>query len=196
YQWTVGSTILSTSDTFALNIPKYGKYGAQLTVTTGAGCSMISSPQSISVHAIPKAGFTPQPDVTTVAKPYFDFINTSSSSDNANMNCLWNFGPEAEGGKDRTSADCNPKSINFASVTGLKSIKLKITTEFGCSDEYSTTVRIDPDITVFIPNAFYPGSKVPCLNGDPDCNTIFKPAAAGYQTIEVFVFNRWGQQVF
>src|SRR6185369_15908689 len=80
--------------------------------------------------------------------------------------------------------------------TGVKAIKLKVTTEFGCSDEYSTTVRIDPDITVFIPNAFYPNSNVPCQNQDPDCNKVFKPAAAGYLTIEVFIFNRWGQQVF
>ena len=57
-------------------------------------------------------------------------------------------------------------------------------------------IQLDPDITVFIPNSFNPGSTVPCASGDPDCNSTFKPAASGYATIEVYIFNRWGQQVF
>ncbi|MEI6508855.1 MAG: gliding motility-associated C-terminal domain-containing protein, partial [Bacteroidota bacterium] len=84
---------------------------------------------------------------------------------------------------------------------GVKPIKLQVTTEYGCVNEYTTTVTIDPDITVFIPNAFYPESTIdgvttPCPNGDAECNTTFKPAAKGYLSIEIFVFNRWGQQVF
>ncbi|MEI6509278.1 MAG: gliding motility-associated C-terminal domain-containing protein, partial [Bacteroidota bacterium] len=84
---------------------------------------------------------------------------------------------------------------------GVKPIKLQVTTEYGCVNEFTKSVTINPDITVFIPNAFYPGTdldgkKTPCPNGDMECNSTFKPAAKGFQTIEIFVFNRWGQQVY
>ncbi|MEI6596429.1 MAG: gliding motility-associated C-terminal domain-containing protein, partial [Bacteroidota bacterium] len=29
-----------------------------------------------------------------------------------------------------------------------------------------------------------------------DCNARFRPAASGYLTIEIYIFNRWGQQVY
>jgi len=202
YVWSVDGVIKPTADTLKINIPRYGAHTAILGVTTPAGCTVISKPKNIKVYATPVAMFEPSPEVTTVARPYFDFINQSSTPDGTNISkCLWNFGPETTGGQDRTSTDCNPKGINFASETGVKPIKLQVTTEYGCVNEFTKSVTINPDITVFIPNAFYPGTdldgkKTPCPNGDMECNSTFKPAAKGFQTIEIFVFNRWGQQVY
>jgi gliding motility-associated-like protein len=58
-------------------------------------------------------------------------------------------------------------------------------------------VRVEPDITVFVPSAFRPGEGFrDCPDPDPECNSTFKPNASGYATIEVIVFNRWGQEVY
>jgi gliding motility-associated-like protein len=73
---------------------------------------------------------------------------------------------------------------------------LKTTTEYGCWDTTSDEVKVEPDITVFIPNAFRPGSEVKCPETDPECNQVFKVAANGYATIDVIIYNRWGQEVF
>jgi gliding motility-associated-like protein len=61
-------------------------------------------------------------------------------------------------------------------------------------------VCIEPDITVFIPSAFRPVSGAnanPCVDPTlPGCNDRFFVYAAGFKSIEIYVFNRWGEQVF
>jgi hypothetical protein len=145
------------------------------------------------------AAFTPSSAdgtaVTTVARPYFAFNNASHSPDGAALTYLWNFGPEGSSGPDRTSTIDNPQNIGY-STEGFKYITLKTVTEYGCWDTIGHSVLINPDITVFIPNAFHPGSSVPCPDGTQNCNSKFRPAASGYLTIEIYIFNRWGQQVY
>ena len=197
YKWLI-TNVSGTNTDSVYHVPglRWGNYIAQLTVTTGKNCSATSLPQTIKVHSIPKPDFIPDPNnVTTIARPYFNFNNTSHSPDGAAMTYLWNFGPEDFIGPDRTSTEENPKDIGY-STEGKKLIKLRAVTEFGCWDTVNHEVIINPDITVFIPNAFHPGSTVPCRNNDPDCNGRFRPAASGYLTIEIYIFNRWGQQVY
>jgi gliding motility-associated-like protein len=90
----------------------------------------------------------------------------------------------------------NPTGVEFNADTGWIKVYLKTTTEYGCWDTTSRDVKVEPDITVFTPNAFRPGSSVPCPEGEPQCNEVFKIAANGYATIEIIVYNRWGQEVF
>lgn len=206
YLWTVDGVAQtnSTPDSI-LNVSisrwtAHNIYKVQLQVTsnTTPGCVATSPIRNVTVHAKPIASITSNPTTTTVARPYFDFTNATIYPEASNNSFLWNFGPETVGGADRTSTDENPKSVNFAAEVGIKRICFKTTTQYGCSDTACMEVTIDPDITVFIPNAFYPNAdpNYPCPNGDADCDRVFKPAARGYQTIEIFIFNRWGQQVF
>ena len=201
YQWTVTGGLTSSESVFYVQKTEglgWGTYTAQLKVTgiSGKNCSTTSAPQTIKVHSTPEPEFTTVPNwVTTIASPYFSFINKSTSPDGASMNYLWNLGPESPGGPNRTTSDVNPQNIGYSSE-GTKYVILQATTKYGCWDTAGHWVRIDPDITVFIPNAFHPGSTHPCPNGDPSCNSRFRPAANGYLTIEIYIFNRWGQQVY
>jgi gliding motility-associated-like protein len=52
----------------------------------------------------------------------------------------------------------------------------------------STTINIDPPVSIYIPNAFSP-------NGD-DVNEYFQIESQGIKKFEMYIFNRWGDVVF
>jgi gliding motility-associated-like protein len=194
---------ISADSSVTAHFPDWGRFPIRLKVTTGEGCTALSPPKDVVVHAFPKVDFDPDPPVTTIAKPFFDFVNKSVTPDGSAMNFLWQLGavPGTFPPEPRYSTEHSPRDVPFDADTSTqtgKTIWLKVTTEFGCVDSLSKDIKINPDITVFVPSAFYPGSVQPCPNTemDPDCNKVFKVAADGYMTIEIYVFNRWGQQLF
>jgi hypothetical protein len=147
----------------------------------------------------PVAAFTTDPKSTTIAKPNFDFFNQTTIADNSALQYIWYFPPLIPN-IPRVDYTFEPKQVQFAADTGEQCIKLTAISINGCYDSTLNCVRIDPDITVFIPNAFRPessngnrGSLVDCAS---DCNRTFKVSATGFETIEIFVFNRWGQKVY
>jgi len=42
---------------------------------------------------------------------------------------------------------------------------------FSCGKE---NIEQSTLLNIYAPNAFHPGSKVPCANGDPSCNNMYK----------------------
>ena len=188
YRWYMNNSYFGSDDSYPDNrMQNWGKYDIKLVVSSIQGC-LDTGYSLINVYSIPNAKFTSEPSVTTIARPFFNFINMSTNIDGSNMFYLWSID-----GKDYTDKDLN--EIRY-STEGVKLIKLRVVSEEGCVDTTSGLVTINPDITVFIPNAFHPGSVIDCQNGDPECNRTFKPAASGYQSIEIYIFNRWGQQVY
>ena len=189
-----------TRQTNQYDVSRNGKYNMRLAVISGEsqGCSDTSTEQMISVRSVPVASFVPNPPSTTVAKPYFTFDNKSKTADGSEMSYDWFFGPLKEPPtpiSQRHSTLERPINIPFDQDTGWTTVYLTVTTKFGCIDSTSRRIRIEPDITVFIPNAFKPSSSVPC-EGEPHCNDVFQVSIDGYLSVEVFIFNRWGQQVF
>ncbi|MES2656930.1 MAG: gliding motility-associated C-terminal domain-containing protein, partial [Bacteroidota bacterium] len=152
----------------------------------------------------PVADFEPNKYTTTVAKPTFSFYNHSKPD--SNNTYWWDFSVDPLTGLPRTSTDINPTDKAFASDTGKIAIKLRVTSVKGCIDSVTKYVEIEPDITVFIPNVFWPktdgkgGSNVDCQGGNPvsgiPCNSQFYVQARGFETIEIYVYNRWGKLVF
>ncbi|MDP3928091.1 MAG: gliding motility-associated C-terminal domain-containing protein [Bacteroidota bacterium] len=147
----------------------------------------------------PVAAFTTNPESTTIAKPNFDFFNQTTIADNAALQYIWYFPPLIPN-IPRVDYTFEPKQVQFAADTGWQWVKLTAISPNGCYDSTLRRVRIDPDITVFIPNVFRPissdgrgGSTVDC---GFNCNKTFKVSATGFETIEIFLFNRWGQKVY
>ena len=210
YNWLLingtSETQFAPSDSAIVsNLAIYGKKTVKLKVVTPAGCTSEYT-DTITVYDVPQASFYSNPQRTTIAKPEFDFFNTSTVADNQTLKYQWNFGPDPQytgsgSGPDRIINEKDPQNIAFDSVSCDIPTYLTVTTiPGGCIDTAIRTVCIEPDITVFIPSAFRP---VPNVNSNPctdptfnDCNDKFRVYAAGFQTIEVYVFNRWGQQVF
>jgi len=200
WEWQDGYAANTTDSSFSRTINQFGVRGDhpyRVVVTSGqsTACTATSNWGVMNVRANPRAGFTYTPFNTTIAKPYYSFTNQSVTDDNANMKYVWDFGffPGADP-TTRKSTETNPKNVEFKEDTTL--VKLRVETDYGCWDTTSLTVKVEPDITVFVPNAFYPGSSVNCVDGDVNCNKRFHVAATGYATVEIFVFNRWGQKVY
>ena len=64
--------------------------------------------------------------------------------------------------------------------------ELTVTTEIGCMS--TTTVVVEPPVSIFIPNAFSP-------NGD-GINDYFQVESQGIKEFEMYIFNQWGDVVF
>jgi hypothetical protein len=185
-----------------------GKYGLGLVVKSVYGskeCVSVSSPAMLVTHAVPVASFIAEPPYTTIAKPFFNFINQSTVADGSTLNYLWNLGPGPDPLKtdNRYVTVVNPTNIEYAADTAWQRVWLTATSQYGCVDSTSIRIRIEPDITVFIPNAFRPNSKdgtvnttADCVGGLENCNQYFKVVANGQLSVEVFIYNRWGQLVF
>jgi hypothetical protein len=150
--------------------------------------------QTVTAWPAPVASFVPNPKSTTIAKPFFDFNNQSSILDGSPLSYIWTFPADNFGGPERKDYTESPRRVVFMADTGCQVVKLTAISVNGCYDSTSTLVCVEPDITVFIPNVFRPiGGISECPYG---CNTTFKVSATGFSSIEIFVFNRWGQMVY
>jgi gliding motility-associated-like protein len=169
------------------------------------GCKDSSLIQYSEGWLTPKADFITDPTKTTIAKPYFNFINKTDPL--ANNTYIWRFDSI---GRD-TSVLVNISNRQFEPSIGSIPITLIATSENGCIDSTIKRITIDPDISVFVPNVFYPqtggvgGSDLvtskyenDCRIGEPPvpCNRHFFVQANGFETIEIYVYNRWGKLVF
>jgi hypothetical protein len=181
-------------------------YPIKLTVINKTtGCVDTSSIKTSTAWLTPTADFDPDKLETTIARPYFTFTNKTNPL--ANNTYLWHLSVDPVTLLKRTSTVINPTDIAFVADTAEIAIRLIAISDKGCIDSVTKYIRINPDITVFIPNVFYPptsdnpgsGSKLPLsecvINGIP-CNSHFFVQASGFENIEIYIYNRWGKLVY
>ena len=145
----------------------------------------------IDVYPIPVADFTPNPNnKTTAALPRFRFTNQSVVSNALNSKIVsnyWDFGDLSQ--FLDTSTFQNPE-FYYPGDTGTFNVSLIVTTNYGCSDTVIKPVRINPDVIVYIPNAFSPDGSGPLKNDK------FRVVASGFLTYQILIYNRWGERLF
>jgi gliding motility-associated-like protein len=158
-----------------------GTYTVTLTVTTADGCtSTLTLNNYITVYPNPVAGFSESPQPTTVLEPTVNFTDESTGA----ASWQWFFGDV----QNSFSTLQNP-SFAFPD-TGCYLVQQVVTTSYLCRDTAEAIVCIQPDWTVYIPNAFTP-------NND-GVNDIFMPSETGIAEgdFEMWIFDRWGNQLF
>jgi gliding motility-associated-like protein len=88
-----------------------------------------------------------------------------------------------------TGLSCTDCLNPIATPTETTTYHITLTQATGCSRTDSVTVTVvPPDCSPRLPNAFTP-------NGDM-INNDFKPLAAGIESYNLVIYNRWGQQIF
>ena len=108
-------------------------------------------------------------------------INNSTFALNG-LSYMWDFG-------DNTGSIVEEPESHYYPETGEYTVTLGVTTEINnCYKELSQVVQVAPLYYYYSPNSFSP-------NGDM-MNDTFSPSVVGVETFELFIFDRWGKQVF
>ena len=171
YTWQDGSTsenyIVDESGTYSVN------------VIDSFGCSF-NDAVIVTVNDAPSAGFSANPQPTTINDTEITFTSTSAA---APLSYTWSF----EDGTPEASAEENPV-VNFPPIPGNYGISLIVENINGCADSLTSFILIESDGTITLPNIFTP-------NGDGD-NDSFVPFEAFPGKWNLTIFNRWGTEVF
>jgi gliding motility-associated-like protein len=174
-----GNTSTSQSPNHCYALPSV--YSVTLTITSASGCTnTIVMPNYIQVFALPDAEFTASPQPTTELNPTIYFTDQSSGA----STWSWSFG-------DLANSSSNVQNPSFPYPgPGCFDVILTVTSVNGCVDTTLHQVCIDPDVTLFVPNAFTPN--------DDGVNDIFRPQGVGIDPdhFEMWIFDRWGNMIF
>lgn len=179
WKWDVNGRTVSFLQNHSqiFNIP--GIYPAQLRVKNSFGC-IDSIERKITVYPRALARFNQYPKEVYITEPYVNLVQ-----DGANANSWeWRFG-------DLSDDEFGPEVFHQYPDTGLFSARLIANNEFGCADTFYRTILIKPDLKIFIPNAFSPGTN-------NDVNTTFKPGGTlhGLKAMEMDIYTRWGELIY
>ena len=132
----------------------------------------------INVFAQPVADFEASEFTTDIYDPIINFHDLSTGNVN---NWQWSFTPG-------TSTTQNP-THTFANE-GVYPVTLIVKNNQGCSDTITKNITINPAYTFYAPNAFTPN-----FDGSND-NFLPKGAAWDLSTYNLWVFDRWGMQLY
>lgn len=182
WSWDFGDATTSTQQNPAHCYNTPGTYDVTLTVTTGNGCSQTIVMNSyIEVFGNPVASFTAGPQPTTILSPVIQFNDASINA----ATWLWSFGDMTP---PSTSTNQNP-TFTYTEPDCYQVI-LEVTSADGCIDDTSMDVCIDPDVIIYVPNAFTPT--------EDGLNDVFIPVMQGIDpdNYEFWVFDRWGNMIF
>jgi len=157
-----------------------GSYNITLTLTDSNGC-VNSATAGVTVYPVPFADFNVSPQPTTILEPTIQFYDASGGANITTWN--WNFGDNSN---TNTSTLQSPGHVY--GDTGSYAVQLLVISNQGCRDSVIKIVRIDDDFALYVPNAFSPNSD--------GVNDIFKAVGIGVKEFRLYIFDRWGNQVF
>jgi gliding motility-associated-like protein len=161
-----------------------GTYTATLYYTDNIGCKDTTiAVNGITVNALPVASFNPSLIQTTVIDGQVEFTNQSTIL--GNNTYVWNIG---DGMYTSTNVD---ESYLFTN-SGNFVVSLFATSAEGCVDDTSVVIIVNPDVVLYVPNAFTPGS-----DGLNDVFQIFlPPSGVDYSTFNLIIYDRWGELIY
>lgn len=182
YIWNLGN-----GDTAHTPSPEYcyhaaGEYNITLTAISDSGCSAtLKKLNMITVYTRPDAVFTYSPQPVNILTPAVQFDD--ESRDNYGIAYRWwNFGDDS----DSTSNLANP--THTYTDTGTYCANLVVMNNRGCTDTATDCFIVEPAFAFYIPSAFTP-------NGDK-LNDVFKPVGKYIRNFEMYIFDRWGMEVY
>jgi gliding motility-associated-like protein len=162
-----------------------GLYTVELQLTSPAGCEYTSVyPNYIQIFTNPVAGFTADPQPTTMPDTEISFFDLSIGSVVA---WDWEFDLVSNMG---ASTEQNPVFEFPIDVGGEYPVRLTVTDANGCTDQITRIIVINDLLNIYIPNSFTP-------NND-GLNDVFYVLGTDVDPdrFEIQVFDRWGGIVY
>ncbi len=158
-----------------------GNYNVTLTVTSSNGCtSTITLNNYVSVFPGPVAGFSASPQPASVIESTITFADQSSGA----TTWQWNFGDVGN-----SSSTLQNPSFTYPD-TGCYVVQQIVISANQCTDTAESVICIDPDWSLYFPNAFTPD--------DDGINDFFIPVGVGISedNYQLWIFDRWGNLIF
>ncbi len=177
WAWTSNGVAISTvqNPNYCFDTP--GIYDIGLTVTSAQGCiASLTLDDYITVNVMPTASFILPGDSFPLSNATLFMANQSINASSYE----WNFGDST------TSTEVSP--THTFNETGLFCIQLTAYGAAGCVDVAAQCVDIYDEFFVYIPNSFTPD--------DDGNNDKFFVSGFGIKTVQMFIFNRWGDEIF
>ncbi|RYD99881.1 MAG: PKD domain-containing protein [Sphingobacteriales bacterium] len=176
YQWDLGDGNNSNAAGISHTYTEPGTYNIVLIVGNPASCNKFDTVStSVTVRPAPKAAFVYSPAIAETNVP-FTFTNQSEGA----TAYKWDFGDT------RTSTEEHP--VHEYLKSGLYEVCLTATNQYNCSDKICKTLEAVVYPLADVPSGFSP-------NGDGN-NDVFRVRGYGIATMNLKVFNRWGEQIF
>jgi len=179
WDWWLNGTMVGTGTHVEMLLSESGTYDVGLVVTTSNGCAdtMIVL-NAVRVHPLPIAGFLTDPTRTSM------IASEINVEDRSQGGAAWDYAF----GDGATATEREP--AHEYETYGRFILEQIVTSSFGCMDTAYQEVIIDPDLLVYVPNAFSP-------NGD-GVNDTFLPSLDGFAVREynLTIWDRWGELIF
>lgn len=178
YAWDFGDGNTGAGNNASHNYSSSGNYTVYVNAVSPFGCSSTASTQAnVTIYDSPVASFTVSSNQTTELEPTIAFTSTCSAN---TIGWQWDFG-------DNTSSTAVNETHTYAS-TGTFTARLVATAFGGCTDTTEQPVIVNPEFTLYIPNAFTP-------NGDGK-NDLFFATGNEITDLTMHIFDRWGNLIF
>lgn len=160
-----------------------GTYTATLYYTDAIGCKDTTTATSaVTSNPLPIASFDPSVVETTVVDGQVEFTNQSTVlGDNTYS---WDIG----GLYNSSNVDESYLFVNSGNFV----VTLVATTPEGCVDDTSVVIVVNPDVVLYVPNAFTPGADA--LNDE--FQIFLPPTGVDFSTFNLVIFDRWGEQIY
>jgi len=182
WNWNFGNGTMGFEQNPENCYTETGFYSITLTVTTSNGCSdTLTQVNYIEIFPVPQAAFTYDPQPPSEFNPQISFTDLSDTSV---VIWNWDFGELIGPGKSSLQ---NPDHIY--SDTGTYCITLIVQNIYKCPDTAVHCLRIEPEFTFYVPNAFTPGSSF-------GKNDEFGGVGTSIRQYEMWIFDRWGNMIF
>jgi len=146
-------------------------------ISDANGCTNVGTgSELVDVINTPQANVDFSPENPNMLNPEVSFINNSIFSNSY----LWLFGDNSP-----NSTEFEPSHVYDLDDT----YQVLLLAENGpCTDTAFVVVTVDPYYALYVPNTFTPN--------DDGRNDDFVPKGVGIKEFEIYIFNRWGEEVF
>lgn len=175
--WDMGDgRVVQSIDSFEYAYSTAGTYNVKMQYTTLPGCEY-DTQKAVTIHDLPVAGFTMNPDRADIVNSFVTFTSTSSGA----ISHRYDF----SNGYTTIDADF----VYDFPDTGVYDITQTVQNQYGCENRFIDQIRIDFVVHILIPNAFHP-------DDGNDINNTFSPQGLGIANYDMRIYNRWGEMIY
>jgi gliding motility-associated-like protein len=173
-----GNTTGDCNPTYCYTTP--GTYDVTLTVIDANGCTgTVTVPAYVNVYENVVADFTASPQPTTIFNTGIQFTDLSTGNP---VQWTWYFGTLD------SSLNQNPMYTFPNERAGCYDVTLVANNANNCPGTTTEQVCIEPEFTIFFPNAFTPNEDL--------INDGFIGVGQGIVAYEMWIFDRWGNMIY